>query len=96
MFHVILSLFHSVAEAQQLATSAFTAQEEPRTTAWSVIQNGDRRAPETLALPPKASSDAVRAGRCLLGPVFVDGARPGPRVSTSSPTRKTREFCHET
>ena len=77
MFHVILSLFHSVAEAQQLATSAFTAQEEPRTTAWSVIQNGDRRAPEILALPPKASSDAVPADRCLLGPVFTEARGPG-------------------
>ena len=73
----MLSLFHSVAGPQQLATSAFTAQEEPRTTAWSVIQNGDRRAPEILALPPKASSDAVPADRCFLGPVFVERARPG-------------------
>ena len=74
MFQAMLSLFHSVAGPQQLATSAFTAQEEPRTTAWSVIQNGDRRAPEILALPQKASSDAVPAARCLLGPVFI-GAR---------------------
>ena len=42
-----------------------------------------------------------RLGRSTRGPVlswacFVDGARPGPRVSTSSPTRKTRKFYNET